>query len=381
MRYEALKKLSSEKLNEVAELLAKVQRYETDHEKFCDWLNDKKRDVGAFGPVPTTPDLVEEELTKLKALKDESTEKAPQLDDIQSLGNVLADYSGPTTSSEAVRAKLKDTSSTWGELLEALKKREAALLTGHGRAKDYHGKLGEFVRWLKGVESELEEPEKVDGDPRDIAKQLTKTKGICADIAAHEPDLVAVLKAAAALQEDSGPDVELGEREVEERFRNASNRSKQREAGLSDTLSSVAKADKDLCELIQALEDIHDPLASHNPIRVKPEDVQQQLEQLQVLAAKYEALQPEVAVVVAAAEVFAVSPPEGEEDHDEASSTSSSALSDTQPSHKKKKPKSKKGKKGPPPSPSAGRRRSSDDRRSPRDAANRRTELPRQDCD
>ena len=42
-----------------------VQRYETEHEKFCDWLNDKKRDVGAFGPVPTTPDHVEEELTKL----------------------------------------------------------------------------------------------------------------------------------------------------------------------------------------------------------------------------------------------------------------------------------------------------------------------------
>ena len=91
-----------------------------------------------------------------------------------------------------------------------------------------------------------------------------------------------------------------------------------------------------------------------------------------MLAAKYEALQPEVAVVVAAAEVFAVSPPEGEEDHDEASSTSSSALSDTQPSHKKKKPKSKKGKKGPPPSPSAGRRRSSDDRRSPRDATDQK---------
>ena len=107
-------------------------------------------------------------------------------------------------------------------------------------------------------------------------------QGICADVDAHEPDLVAVLKAAAALQEDSGPDVELGEREVEERFRNASNRSKQREAGLSDTLSSVAKADKDLCELIQALEDIHDPLASHKPIRVRSEDVQQQLEQLQV---------------------------------------------------------------------------------------------------
>lgn len=89
----------------------------------------------------------------------------------------------------------------------------------------------------------------------------------------------------------------------------------------------------------------------------------------QVLAEKYEALQPEVAVVVAAAEVFAILPPVGEEDLDEASSaSSSSALSDSQPSHKKKKPKSKKGKKGPPPSPSAGRRRSSDDRKSPRDA-------------
>ena len=98
------------------------------------------------------------------------------MDGIQSLGNVLVDYSGPTTSSEAVKAKLSDTSSTWADLLEALNRREAALLTGRDRAKDYHSRLGDFMRWLKGVEAELEEPEKVDGDPRDIAKQLAKTK-------------------------------------------------------------------------------------------------------------------------------------------------------------------------------------------------------------
>lgn len=109
-------------------------------------------------------------------MKDEFAEKAPQLDGIQSLGNVLVDYSGPTTSSEAVKAKLSDTSSTWADLLEALNRREAALLTGRDRAKDYHSRLGDFMRWLKGVEAELEEPEKVDGDPRDIAKQLAKTK-------------------------------------------------------------------------------------------------------------------------------------------------------------------------------------------------------------
>ena len=110
---------------------------------------------------------------------------------------------------------------------------------------------------------------------------------ICADTAAHEPDLAAILTAAAVLEEESGPNVELGEREAEERFRNASNRSKQQEAGLSDTLSAVAKTDKDLCGLIQALEEVHDPLASHKPIRVRSEDVQQQLEQLQVSLLAY----------------------------------------------------------------------------------------------
>ena len=82
----------------------------------------------------------------------------------------------------------------------------------------------------------------------------------------------------------------------------------------------------------------------------------------QELADKYEALQPEVASTVAAAEVFAVPPTEGEDDRDGATSTGSSALSDSLPTQKEKKPKSKKGKKGPPSSPSAGRkRRSSDD--------------------
>ena len=87
-----------------------------------------------------------------------------------------------------------------------------------------------------------------------------------------------------------------------------------------------------------------------------------------MLAEKFEALQPEVAEVAAAAEVFAVPPPEGEDDQDGATSTSSSALSDSQPGHKERKPKSKKGKKGPPSSPSAGRRRQSDERRSPKGA-------------
>ena len=45
-----------------------VQRYETEHEKFCDWLNDKKREISAFGPVPATPDKAEEELAKLQVL-------------------------------------------------------------------------------------------------------------------------------------------------------------------------------------------------------------------------------------------------------------------------------------------------------------------------
>ena len=43
-----------------------VQKFETDHEKFSDWLNDKKRDISAFGPIPATPDKVEEELRKLQ---------------------------------------------------------------------------------------------------------------------------------------------------------------------------------------------------------------------------------------------------------------------------------------------------------------------------
>ena len=111
-----------------------------------------------------------------QALKDEFAEKEPQLDAIQSLGNVLADYSGPTTSSEAVRAKLSDTSTAWKDLLEALDRREAVLRTGWDRAKDYSDRLRDFMQWLQGVEAELEEREKMDGDPRDISKQLTKTK-------------------------------------------------------------------------------------------------------------------------------------------------------------------------------------------------------------
>lgn len=109
-------------------------------------------------------------------MKDEFEENAPQLDAIQSLGSELADYSGTTTSSEALAAKLGDTTSTWADLLEALKEREADLTSGRDRARNYHDKLGDFMRWLKEVEVELEEPEKTSGDPRAIAKQLTKTK-------------------------------------------------------------------------------------------------------------------------------------------------------------------------------------------------------------
>ena len=94
--------------------------------------------------------------------------------------------------------------------------------------------------------------------------------------------MAAILKAAAALEETSGPGIDLGEKEAEERFRNVENRSKEREAGLGNTLATVAKTDKDLCGLIQALEEIHNPLASHEPIRVKSDDVKQQLEELKV---------------------------------------------------------------------------------------------------
>ena len=44
----------------------KVQKYETDHEQFCDWLNDKKHEIEDFGPIPVTPEEVEKELKKVQ---------------------------------------------------------------------------------------------------------------------------------------------------------------------------------------------------------------------------------------------------------------------------------------------------------------------------
>ena len=45
---------------------SKVQKYETDHEQFCDWLNDKKHEIEDFGPIPVTPEEVEKELKKVQ---------------------------------------------------------------------------------------------------------------------------------------------------------------------------------------------------------------------------------------------------------------------------------------------------------------------------
>ena len=65
-RYEDLKKTSTAKLNEVADLLTKVQKYETDLGDVSIWLNEKKRDILSLGPVPATPEEVQREVDKLQ---------------------------------------------------------------------------------------------------------------------------------------------------------------------------------------------------------------------------------------------------------------------------------------------------------------------------
>ena len=56
---------------------------------------------------------------------------------VNELGGDLIGYSGPTTSSEAVKAKLDDTNKLWDDLLALLDKREEDLSIGGEQAKDY----------------------------------------------------------------------------------------------------------------------------------------------------------------------------------------------------------------------------------------------------
>ena len=98
------------------------------------------------------------------------------MEDITNLGSQLVDYSGPTTSSEALKARLSDTNHTWDDLLDALDKREEGLKGGKEKAVDYQDSLKDLTKWLKEVEEKLDEPERTSGDPQEIARQCTDTK-------------------------------------------------------------------------------------------------------------------------------------------------------------------------------------------------------------
>ena len=98
------------------------------------------------------------------------------MEDITNLGSQLVDYSGPTTSSEALKVRLSDTNHTWDDLLDALDKREEGLKGGKEKAVDYQDNLKDLTKWLKEVEEKLDEPERTSGDPREIARQCTDTK-------------------------------------------------------------------------------------------------------------------------------------------------------------------------------------------------------------
>ena len=109
-------------------------------------------------------------------LKDEFEGKEPQLEDVTNLGSQLVDHSGPTTSSEAVKAKLSDTNHTWDDLMDALDRREESLKGGQEKALGYQDCLDNLSKWLKEVEEKLDEPEKTTGDPVEIANQCAETK-------------------------------------------------------------------------------------------------------------------------------------------------------------------------------------------------------------
>jgi dystonin len=327
-RYEELKKQSTGKVEDVTDLLAKVQKYETDHEQFCDWLSDKKQEIDHFGPVPVTPEEVEKELKKVQDLKDEFEGKEPQLEDVTNLGSQLVDHSGPTTSSEAVKAKLSDTNHTWDDLMDALDRREESLKGGQEKALGYQDCLDNLSKWLKEVEEKLDEPEKTTGDPVEIANQCAETKGVAADIANHKPDLDDLLAKAEELEKTQNlPPGHLGEKDIEERFKAVEEKAKERAEKLDDVLKDVFKTESDLSDLIEALKDVNHPLSIHEPVHVTTDDIQRQLDELEELKKTHDELQPRVEAVVAAGDVFAVPPGEGEDVPDGAS-TGSSVLSD-----------------------------------------------------
>ena len=69
----------------------------------------------------------------------------------------------------------------------------------------------------------------------------------------------------------------MGEKDVEERFRNAEEKARDRSAILDGVLKDVLNADTELSDLMEALKEINHPLTIHEPVHVTLEDVQRQL--------------------------------------------------------------------------------------------------------
>jgi len=247
------------------DLLDELKEFHDIHDSLNNWLNSKGRLMNVLGPIPSDPRLVQNQLTQVAVMREEFSEKLPQKNKFNTIGEDLLAFAGSSADMKNVNGKLENINNKWNDLLGQLDERQRALDDLVGPTRDFLNLSNKLQDNLGKVSEDLDDvvASKADAQQKlkaldGIGKNLDGQRPLWADVETIGNQLQSILTDPAAKSEVKG---KLAA--VEKQFNNCQKKLENALAELENASREGKEFDSD-CERTQEMLKEFEALLSEN---------------------------------------------------------------------------------------------------------------------
>ena len=162
-----------EKCKARANMLDEMKDFHDIHDNLNNWLNSKEKLMNILGPIASDPRLVQNQMSQIQVMKEEFSEKQPNKDRFNDIGENILEAAGSSSDGRNVEQKLDNINGKWDALLNELEERERALEAISGPTRDFLNLSNRLSDNLGKVSDDLDDIAVSKGDAEQKLKALT----------------------------------------------------------------------------------------------------------------------------------------------------------------------------------------------------------------
>ena len=162
-----------EKCKARANMLDEMKDFHDIHDNLNNWLNSKEKLMNILGPIASDPRLVQNQMSQIQVMKEEFSEKQPNKDRFNDIGENILEAAGSSSDGRNVEQKLDNVNGKWDALLNELEERERALEAISGPTRDFLNLSNRLSDNLGKVSDDLDDIAVSKGDAEQKLKALT----------------------------------------------------------------------------------------------------------------------------------------------------------------------------------------------------------------